>query len=135
MSEKIIHSALRTQFASIPSYPKAYMNLSYTPTEGVLYLQEFFIPSEVFQVGIEDGSTNEYRGIYQISIQAPVSVDASIGGMSPTYQALEDIKAYFYRGLILNDTVRITKVYPSSSIVGDSWMLTPVTINYTAFIK
>ena len=130
MTETDIHSALRSQFATITEYPLAFEDVPYTPTEGTLYLQETFLPSEVFRVGLETSPTKEFRGIYQISIIAPVGK-----GKAPTYTARDVIYSYFNMDMVLDDLVRIRKVYTSSPVIGDAWTLTPVTIDYTAYMK
>lgn len=129
MSNKTIHSALRQQFALIPTYPKAYKGIAFSPTEGVLYLREDFVPAETYQVGMEDTSTDRFTGIYQIMVVAPLG-----RGMAETYTALEDIELYFHRGLFVGDFVRIDKIYTANSIIDGAWMYTPVTIRYTALI-
>lgn len=128
MSSRIIHSSLRQQFALIPTYPKAYQGVSFTPTGGVLYLKETFVPVETFQVGLADDSVDKFRGIYQIMVVAPLDK-----GMGATYQAIDVIQSYFYRGLLL-EGVRIDKAYTANSIVEGAWMYTPVTITYTALL-
>lgn len=130
MSNAQVHSLLRQQFASIPAYEKSYVNIPYTPTQGVVYLRENFLPAQIYPVGLEDTSHDEYSGIYQITIYAPENA-----GVNASYDAVDTIRTYFYRGLKFDDFIRIEKVYDVPPLIYDTWIATPVRIEYRGFIK
>jgi len=71
-AEKDINTALsvrlkQIQVADLP--PIAWENAPYTPIENTLYLQENFIPNIKNQVGLENSSTDDYEGIYQVLVR------------------------------------------------------------------
>ena len=142
MSHKSINEALSIRLQAM-GYETAFENAPFTPTHGTLYLEGSYLPAETVPVGMEYSSSEDYRGIYQVSVKAPrdkYKADA--------YTAVDAVAAQFARGteLVRDDiTVRIERVFASTPIYGtasstesgseaDRFSI-PVSIYWRAFVK
>lgn len=123
---KIIRDALRAQLITLAaSYRIAYDNVTFVPTVGELFLKEFFLPAEPFQIGTSYSDTMNNTGVYQLSIFSPVG-----GGMGETYTAIAAIDSAFYRGQNLGSVLTITKVFQGTTTSDELWSVTPISIFY-----
>lgn len=143
-AEKDINTALSIRLTEIQtdgSPPIAYENTPYEPTEGTLYLRENFIPSIKVQVGIAHASSDDYEGIYQVTV--------SDGRGDRRFDAQEQarlVSAHFPRGAEYTYngvTVKITRSRVSGAViqgqgngaaVEDNWYNIPVTIEWRALV-
>lgn len=127
MSNHAIYQAMRTRLNDLPSLPPvAYENRPYTPTTGVLWLSESFLPADIDPLTLSDGQSQEYNGIYQITVFAPAD-DDSYTGMAKA----EAIALHFKRGTVIGQG-RVLAVSINQAIVGNGWYQVPVTVQYRA---
>ena len=109
-AEKEIHTALATRLQAMQtggSPPVAWENQPYTPVTDTLYLTESFMPNLKEQVGMEDASSDDYEGVYQVTVMAPA------GGLRFAGQERARlVAAHFPRGAMYTSggvTARISK--------------------------
>jgi len=123
-------------------YETAFENAPFTPTHGTLYLQEAYLPADTTPVGMEYGSSEDHRGIYQVSVMAPRDEYKAAA-----YAAVDAVALQFARGTELTRddiTVRVERVSASAPIYGttngqadeggDRFFI-PVSIYWRAFVK
>lgn len=142
-AEKDINTALSVRlkaFQTAGQPPIAYENTPYEPTEGTLYLQEAFLPNIKAAVGISHTSSDDYEGIYQITV--------SDGRGDRRFDAQEQARLlclhfprgaeYTYNGV----TVKIIQTRVSGAVIQnqgngavieDNWYNIPVTVEWRAF--
>ena len=97
MSHRKISAALSTHLAAMPSLPSvSWENAPFEPVAGTVYLSENYLPAATTEVGIADDSSNQFTGVYQ------VSVHANSGDYKLEAQTLADsVTAHFARGTSL----------------------------------
>lgn len=128
-AEKNIHTALATRLQAIQSSGSpqiAYENQSFTPMANVLYLEEHFMPNLKDQVGIEDTSTDDYEGIYQVTVKAPADKLRFTG-----QEQARLVSAHFPRGAQYTAggvTVRITRTQVNPGFIDADRYIVPVSI-------
>lgn len=131
MSDQAINSALSTRLQSL-GLPTWFENANFTPTSGVLYLAEAFLPRQTDYRTLEATGTKDYGGVYQVAVMAPRGATKGAG-----MTAAKQVQDHFPRGLFLTHsgvTVIVYGSYQSTAIVqGDRWMI-PVSINYRAIV-
>lgn len=134
-AEKDINTALSVRLTAIQTAgnpPIAYENTPYEPTEGTLYLRENFIPNIKDPVGIAHASSDDYEGIYQVTV--------ADGRGDRRFDAQEQarlVSAHFPRGAEYTYngvTVKITKTRVNGAVVEDNWYNIPVTIEWRALV-
>lgn len=130
-AEKDINTALSVRLKEIQvsdEPPIAYENAEYIPVEGELYLRESFIPNIKDSVGISHSDSDDYEGIYQVSVMT--------GRGDRRFNAQEQarlISVHFPRGAeytFNGITVKITNSRIESGIIENAWYQTPVSINW-----
>lgn len=97
------------------------------------YLQESYLPGDVDPVGMEDGSTNDYIGIYQVDVMARRDRYKRDG-----YALADVVASHFKRGTPLSHgqaNVRIERVRLEAPMPDkDRWKLV-LSIRWRALIK
>ena len=132
MSHRKISAALSTHLAAMPSLPSvSWENAPFEPVAGTVYLSENYLPATTTEVGIADDSSNQFIGVYQ------VSVHANSGDYKLEAQTLADnVTAHFARGTSLTyegQSVRIEVSSIANALQeGDRYMI-PVSINWRSF--
>ena len=132
MSHRKISAALSTHLSGMPSLPSvAWENAPFNPVSGDVYLAETYLPATTSGVGISDNSTNQFIGVYQ------VSVHANSGDYKLEAQTLADsVVSRFARGESLTYQDQKVRIESSSIAValqeGDRYMI-PVSINWRSF--
>ena len=132
MSHRKISAALSTHLSTMPSLPSvAWENAPFDPVAGTVYLSENYLPATTTEVGLADDSSNQFIGVYQISVHA------SAGAYKLEAQTLADsVVAHFSRGTLLTydaQNVRIEVSSIANAIQdGDRYMI-PVSINWRSF--
>ena len=130
MSNQAIAAALATQLNTL-DLPTQWENAPFTPTAGVVYVAEALLTGPTLSVGVGSTSSNEFGGIYQVTVYAP------LGGTKGAGLAVaQDVADAFTKGLKLTYdglTVIILRTslapaFPS----GDRWAI-PVSVTYRAF--
>ena len=136
MSLDAIQSALREHLLTLVTAENvdvAWPNRSFQPTGN--YISPFVIPVDSMGVGIENSSTEQFMGFYQVSIYEEK------GKGSPFTRDLSTkLTQHFYRGLVLDVTTSsrliIERSYASAQMEYDQkYMLTPVTIDYKGLYR
>ncbi len=132
MSHSKINYALLTRLTTLANAPLiANENRPFTPENGVLYLRENYIPANTASVGIGTTDSSDYRGIYQVSIYAPMD-----SAKFETLNLIDAIESHFAKGTVLvydGLSVKIQQVNTAAGMgSGDRWM-TPISINWRAF--
>lgn len=127
MSDKLINAALAARLQAL-GLPTAYENAPFTPTSGVLYLAEAYVPADVSAPTITATGYRDHIGIYQVSIFAPKGETKG-----NAYTTAELVRTQFPRGLVLTNGVvkvkiEVVSVKPSLTI-GDRFVI-PVSIRY-----
>ena len=132
MSHRKISAALSSHLKTMPSLPGvAWENAPFNPVSGALYIAENYLPADTVEVGLSDDSSNQFIGLYQISVNA-------ISGMYKLEaQTIADsVISHFARGTSLTyegQKVRIESSSISTGLQdGDRYMI-PVSINWRSF--
>ncbi len=103
-SKNDIHRALRSQlntYSTENGIAIAWEGISYAPTEGVLYVEPYFLPASPRQVELTGPTTRDrFTGIYQLTIMDWQSKN-NIEGIEDQYDLLQ---TYFGRGTALTYT-------------------------------
>jgi hypothetical protein len=126
MSHRKINAALSTQLSGT-SYTVAYENADFT-TPATLYVMESYLPAATGHVGMETGSTDYYKGIYQVTIMAPKDQYKLDG-----YTAADSIAATFSRGTVMTYdgvTVRVEDVSIAPPLTDGDRFAIPVSIEW-----
>ncbi|KWT70772.1 hypothetical protein APY04_0833 [Hyphomicrobium sulfonivorans] len=114
-----------------PAIPVAFPGVSFTPPAGT-YLKAIYIPNTTLDHFISDGSTSEYRGIFQVSVRSPAGVSI----IAPLEIAAK-VSDHFKRGTVLSDgtlNVRISGTPNIASPIQEPDKLhVPVSISFYAF--
>jgi hypothetical protein len=129
MSHRKINAALSVQISGT-SYSVAYENASFTPPAG-LYVMEAYLPAKTAHVGMATGSTDDYKGIYQVTVMAPKD-----GYKLEGYTAADSIAATFSRGTVLTYdgvTVRVEEASIAPPLPDGDRFAIPVTIEWRSF--
>lgn len=134
-AEKDINTALSSRLADFQtagSPPIAWENSEYTPVHGTLYLRENFLPNIKVGIGLEDSSTDDYEGIYQVTV-----VDWRGNRRFDAQEQGRLISVHFPRGAEYTHNgvkVRITSSNLAVSSVEEANYVVPVTISWRAFV-
>ena len=132
MSHRKISAALSTHLAAMPSLPSvAWENAPFTSVSGTVYLSESYLPAATSAIGVEDSSSSQFIGVYQVSIHA------NSGNYKLEAQTLADsIVEHFSRGTLLTYEAQGVRIEVSSIAnalqEGDRYMI-PVSINWRSF--
>tara|TARA_R110000772_G_scaffold9385_1_gene30846 strand:- start:7789 stop:8202 length:414 start_codon:yes stop_codon:yes gene_type:complete len=133
VAEKDINTALSVRLKQIQvagSPPVAWENAPYTPVENTLYLEETFIPNIKNQVGIENSSTDDYEGIYQVLIK-----DTRGARRFGAQEQAKLVAEHFPRGAEYTQnsvTVKITTVQIAQGLTDNNTYNVPVSIYWRA---
>lgn len=131
MSNQAINAALAARLQTL-GISTAFENANFTPTAGVLYLEESFLPGETTPVGVASTSSDDFTGIYQITVLAPLD-----GTKGPGMTAAKQVAEHFPRGMRLTHTsgqvVTILRTSQGPTFKrNDRWAI-PVSIRYRGF--
>jgi hypothetical protein len=122
MSQATISAALSARLNTLAGYQVQWENSPFTPPSGV-YLAESFLPAATLAVGISNASSDEYSGIYQVSVMAPKGATKG-----PPRVAADAVLALFPRGLQLTRsgiTVTILRASMGPAVIdGDRYAVT-----------
>lgn len=132
MSLRKINKALSLRLYDL-GYPTAYENASFDPDTNTLYLSEAILPARTVEVGMEYGSSENFSGIYQVTVHAPREAHKT-----PAQTAADAILAHFVRGTVVASegvTARVEKAYASPAFFSGDRYVVPVSIEYRALIK
>jgi hypothetical protein len=134
-----IHRAFRSQlntYSTDNSIDVAWEGISYSPTEGTLYVEPYFLPASPRQVELIGPSTQDrFEGIYQLNI-IDWKTKNTINNIEDQYDLLQ---TYFGRGTVLSYTngsgegitVEINRYYSSDLDKSDDVLLTlPISIEW-----
>lgn len=134
-AEKDINTALSSRLAAFQtagSPPVAWENAEYTPVHGTLYLRENFLPNIKDQVGLEDSSTDDYEGIYQVTV-----VDWRGNRRFDAQEQARLISLHFPRGAEYTYNGVKVRITSSSSAVAstenDNYQI-PINVQWRAFV-
>lgn len=130
MSQAIISAALSARLNTVAGYQVQWENSPFTPPSGV-YLAESFLPADTLAVGISNASSDEYSGIYQVSVMAPKGATKG-----PPRVAADAVLALFPRGLQLTRsgiTVTILRASMGPALIDGDRYTVPLSIDYRAF--
>lgn len=130
MSQATISAALSARLATLVGYQVQWENAPFTPPAGV-YLAEAFLPATTLAVGISNASSDEYSGIYQVSVMAPKGATKG-----PPRVAADAVLALFPRGLQLTRTgitVTILRASMGPALMDGDRYTVPLSIEYRAF--
>ena len=129
MSEKNIHTALATRLLAIQtegSPPIAWENAVYTPTVGTLFLKEAFIPNLKNTVGMGGSDSDDYQGIYQVTVFAEAG-----GRRFDAQEQARLVAAHFPKCAVYTSggiSVKITTTKIEQGLIDGGWYGVPVTI-------
>lgn len=132
MSLRKISKALSLRLFDL-GYATAYENAPFNPQANEIYLRESILPARTVEVGIESGSTDNFSGIYQVSVNAPRD-----GHKTDAQTAVEAVEAHFVRGTVVaaeGVEVRVYRTYASAAIEQGDRYVVPVSIEYRALVK
>ncbi|HKG24778.1 MAG TPA: phage tail terminator-like protein, partial [Thermomicrobiales bacterium] len=106
--------------------------LPFAPTSGTAYLRANLMPSPTDAITV-DGLTNEYRGIFQISVYHPEG-----GGILQPFETAALLTTYFETGTSLqHEGTTFTIQAPphiGPALDEPGWIMIPVSIRYRAFL-
>jgi hypothetical protein len=130
MSNQAIAAALATQLDTL-NLPTQWENAPFTPTAGVTYLAEALLPGPTLSVGVAGTSSDEFGGIYQVLVYAPLG-----GTKGDGLAVAKDVADAFPKALKLTYdglTVIILRTSQATAFTsGDRWVI-PVSVTYRAF--
>lgn len=125
-----ISAALATQLNTL-NLPTHWENSKFTPTDGQIYLSESLLTGDTIPVGVASTSTDEFGGVYQVLVYAPLDMNKG-----PARTAADNVATAFQRGTRLTYsgvTVTIQRTTQNPSFIsGNRWVI-PVSITYRAF--
>lgn len=128
-----INSALNAHLATLPDRPKtAWDNKAFDPDGESLWLQVSHLPRNTDAPMLGDTSSQDYGGIYQITIMAAKNVYET-----PALIEADRIMDHFARGLELTHngtTIRTRNAYRSAGLQDGNFYAIPVSIRYRAII-
>lgn len=132
MSHRKISAALSTHLSTLSGLPPvAWENAPFKPVSGVLYLRESYLPGDTVAVGMENSSSDDATGIYQVSVFAEMDQYKLIA-----QTMAESIASHFARGTNLSyetQKVMITTVDTNAGSISDGWYSIPVSITWRSF--
>ena len=130
MSNQAIAAALAQRLALL-NLPTAYENAPFTPVAGQTFIAENFLPVATQAVGIASNSSDNFGGIYQVTVHAPTGSTKGAG-----YAMAKQVQDHFPRGLVLTYQGQPVTIMQSSQgpsfTDGDRWLV-PVSVNYRGF--
>ena len=130
-AEKDIQTALAVRlkaFQTDGSPPIAYENEDYEPVIGTLYLEETFMPNTKDPVGISHTSSDDYEGMYQITVRS-----AKGGRRFDAQEQARLLALHFPRGAeyTYNSTkVKIVTVEVNQGLMDNERYIVPVTVSW-----
>jgi len=123
-----INAALSAKLATL-NIPTQYENAPFTPTAGVTYLRETYLPAATLAVAL--AQTDDYSGIYQVMVMAPKD-----GGKGAGLNTAQTVMAAFPRGLRMlreGHNIAIQQVSQRPALlIGDRWAVV-VEVTFRAF--
>lgn len=129
MSDKIIAAALASRLAEL-GYPVAWENSAFRPPADEVYLAEALLPGNRLSIGVARASSDEYAGIYQVTVCAPLG-----GTKGPGLDAVECVLSAFVKADVLacgNTSVTVLRSQREAAFAsGDRWQI-PISIYYRA---
>lgn len=131
MSDQAINAALAARLQAL-GLPTAFENAKFTPTAGVLYLEENYLPGETTSVGVASTSSDVFTGIYQVTVLAPLD-----GTKGPGMATAKQVAEHFPKGMRLTHAsgLKVTILRASQGPGfkrNDRWAI-PVSIRYRSF--
>lgn len=126
-----LRAALETRLSGLVAYAIQYEGETKTPTVGTAYLRAHTLPAGTEGAGIGTSAPEEHKGIFQVSVFAPIGV-----GMGAALTIADAVATQFPRGLRLTSgTVGLICGSPSigPALTEDAWLHLPVSIPYTAY--
>lgn len=130
MSNQAIAAALATQLDTL-NLPTQWENAPFTPTAGVVYVAEALLPGPTLSVGVAGASSDEFGGIYQVTVYAPLGGTKGAGAAvaKDVADAFPKASQLTYDGV----TVHILRTSQAPAFTsGDRWAI-PVSVTYRAF--
>lgn len=131
MSNQTIAAALATRLSGL-SLPTQYENSAFVPVAGQVYIAEALLSGPTLPVGIAVQASDEFGGIYQVTVFAPLG-----GTKGPAQSTAKRVADHFPRGLTLTrDGIKIVVLRASQGpgfVSGDRYAI-PVSINYRALV-
>ena len=130
MSNQAIAAALATQLNTL-DLPTQWENAPFTPTAGVVYVAEALLPGPTLSVGLAGASSDEFGGIYQVTVYAPLggTKGAGIAVAKDVADAFPKASQLTYDGV----TVIVLRTSQGPAFTsGDRWAI-PVSVTYRAF--
>lgn len=130
MSNAAISAALATQLDTL-DLPTQWENSDFDPPASTVYLAESLLPGETLPVGIASQASDQFSGIYQVLVYAPLGANKGAGRSTADLVAGAFVRGsqHTYDGV----TVTILRTSEAPSFLsGDRWVI-PVSVNYRAF--
>lgn len=131
MSQASISAALATRLNTLAGgYSVQWENAPLNPPAGV-YLAEAFLPAATMAVGVASTSSDEYAGIYQVTVMSPKG-----GTKGPSRAACDAVLAHFPRGLRVSSggiTVAVLRASMGPALMDGDRYAVPISIDYRAF--
>jgi hypothetical protein len=125
-----ISAALATQLATL-DLPTQWENAKFTPEHGITYLAESLIPGSTIAVGIASAASDEFGGVYQVLVYAPLDY-----GKGHARLVADQVAGAFQRGdRLIYDGVTVTILQTTQNASfksGERWCI-PVSVTYRAF--
>jgi len=119
-------------FAAAQSLSIAKPGIAFTPTSGTAYLRANILPSMTDAITV-DGVTNEYRGIFQVSVYHPEG-----GGILQPFETAALLTDYFATGTSVEHQglsfIIQAPPHIGPAIEEPGWIMLPVSIRYRAFL-
>lgn len=133
MTTQTIYNALRAHLNDMTGLPPvAYENQGYTPVVDTLFLRENLLPADTSPLTLRDGDSQQYGGIYQVTVFAPADKGAHTGKAMA-----EAVALHFKRGTVIGTAGqgRVLSVSIGPSLNEGGWYQIPVSITYRAYYR
>jgi hypothetical protein len=132
VSHEVINAALAERLKAL-NVPAAYENAQFSPTDGVLYLEEHYLPARTTPVGLAFTDSQDFTGIYQVNVCAPTD-KLKLAGM----QAAGAVAKHFARGTSISKdglNVLCERADQAPALKsGNRWII-PVSVRFRCFAK
>jgi hypothetical protein len=131
--QALITQLLAASIPNITSDDIAFENKDFDPSNKSLWLACYFIPATTGSMGKTPASSDEQRGVFQVSVFASLNNNDYDNAQLQTIDSI--LSAFQYNsGTVYNtQTVDILESTVNNGIENESWFKRDISINYLTF--
>ena len=131
--QALITQLLNASIPNITGVDIAFENNDFNPLGKPLWLSCYFIPATSGMMGKSSGSSNEDRGVFQVSVFTALNGDSYDNTQLQTIDSI--LSAFQYNSSTVYNTqkVDILESTVNNGIENESWFKRDISINYLTF--